>query len=245
MQPITFSSFASSELELLDAGGMGISIEPGGSTMTTALGTGTFSIDSDLQTPGVPSPFTVGDILTQTSEVSGSADSPSGFGEAIVLNGSLVTLSNSSSGPATAEFRFTYTWDAEVVRDTPTLEAGLAAPFFHLTGFAPSGAETLMIDSGGGLVAVDEWLVDAAVHLPLGPGALSSSSSDPGVTVLAYVTLPGGSPLAPQIDSFTVITDSAGNALHAPIPEASTLAIWSVLGTIAMVGVYRRRRRVT
>ena len=229
---VTYDSDAFSRFELISSGGMGISIStpPEAPTVVTT-GTGLASIDADLQTELTP------DVLyTITSDVSGSAAAPSGFSGATVLNGLFVELDNTASAtPSMAIFSFSYAWFAEVTRTDPLFESGVASPFFHLTGFAPSGGETLMIDDGlgGGAVPMADWLVHPAVMLPL--GGVDLLITDTGsATVTAFVTVP-----AMDSDEFSVITDSSGNALHAaPEPASIILLLTGVVG----LGMVKRRR---
>lgn len=229
---VTFSSLADSEFELLDAGGMAISLTPGGTTSTFTLGTGTASLDADLQVPAAPVPFTVGTTFFQTSEVSGSAEAPFGLGDASVLNDGFIELENPSLTPATALFRFEYSWDADVTRDSVINEAASASPFFHLDGFAPSGGETLAIDSGGGFMPVADWLVHPMIGLPIGTGPLSDSATG-SMEVIAAVTVPGApSPTTSRLEAFSVITDSFGDAVHVPEPSRAVLTLAGCVGLI-------------
>ena len=242
---VSYDSDANSSFTLIDSGGMAITytigVEPTDATMT---GTGIALLDADMHTPGPPPmtfPAAVGAPVMIDSEVSGSAAAPAGTSMAEVPNGIFVELDNlGSSTPSTAVFEFSYSWLADVTRTDVALEAGFASPFFHLTGFAPSGTETLAIDEDGAggdpPMAVAEWLVHPAVGLDFGSGPLSVMDSG-SETVLALVTLPPDS-----FNSFSVITDSAGGAATPPrIPEPASAGL-ALMGLAALAG--RRRRRV-
>jgi hypothetical protein len=235
---ILYDADGSSIFTLIDAGGMTVSastfVEPPASTVA---GTGIASIDADSKSPAGLFP---GDPLSQSSEVSGSAAPAFGTSTATVMNGYLIRLDNSGGvGSATAVFEFSYDWFVEVAQADPTdalLETGFASAFFHLTGFAPSGGETLMIDEGGGAGPLPEadWLVHPMVSFDfpeIGPSMLLSGSE----TVTAYVTVPGEG-----IDEFSVITDAFGSAEHIPVPEPASIFLFG-LG-LAGFGFSRRRK---
>lgn len=227
---VTYDSDALSTFTLLDSGGMGISISlpPEPASMTTT-GTGLASIDADSQIEAPPG------FYTMTSEVSGSADTPFGTSSSTVLNGLFVELDNlAGTAAATAIFEFSYSWFAEVTRTESDKELGFASPFFHITGLAPSGTETLIIvdGSGGGPMPVAEWLVHPFAELPLGGTDLSVTETGAEM-VLAYVTVPAFS-----FDSFSVLTDSSGAAGH--IPEPASLALMA-MGLVGF-GIARRRK---
>lgn len=227
---VIYDSRASSTFTLLSPDGMAITITtPAEPSSAAATGTGTVSIDADSQAGALP-------VFTMDSHVSGSADAPAGSSTATVLNNLFVTLDNSlGTTSATAEFEFSWTLVSAVTRTDTAKEAGFASPFLHLSGFAPSGDETLEIDEqmGAGRVAVPDYLVNPVVELPLGTGSAGTAIIG-GTSVLAYVTVPAG-----NIDSFSVITDSFGGAMHVPAP--ATLALFG-LGLIGL-GYSRRNKR--
>lgn len=230
---VTYDSDAFSTFTLLDSGGMGISISlpPEPASMTTT-GTGLASIDADSQIEAPPG------LFTMTSEVSGSADAPFGTSTSTVLNGLFIELDNlAGAAAATAIFEFSYSWFAEVTRTEPDNELGFASPFFHITGLAPSGTETLMIDDGTGVgpVPVADWLVHPVAELSLLGGADLSATETGAETVLAYVTVPAFS-----FDAFSVITDSSGVAVHIPEPGSLALLAMGLVG----FGIARRRRLI-
>ncbi len=236
---VTYDSDANSSFTLLDSGGMTITytimVEP---TPTTTTGTGVASIDADMHTPGPPPmmfPAAVGVPVLIDSEASGSATAPGGTSMVEVFNGIFVELDNlGSTTPSTAVFEFSYSWLADVTRTDVSSESGFASPFFHLTGFSPSGTETLMIDEGGGPMPEPEWLVHPAEGLPFGAGPLSVTGMGTD-TVLALVTLPPDS-----FNAFSVITDSAGGAFTPPpVPEPASAGL-ALLGLAVLAG--RRRR---
>lgn len=214
---VTYDADATSTFTLVDPGGMGIVFEiMAEPTPTATTGTGLASIDADTHTPATTFAPAVGESVMIESAVSGSADDPSGSSMATVFNGVLVVLTNPSMGAATATFEFSYAWLDEITKTDPTDEIAGASSFFHLTGFAPSGSETLMIDSGAGPMPVGEWLVHPALDSPAGdPGGLISGSE----TVTALVTLPPES-----VNSFSVITDAFGFAFT-PAPEPMTAGL--------------------
>ncbi|MEM7404348.1 MAG: hypothetical protein AAF458_03600 [Pseudomonadota bacterium] len=229
---------ASSSFTVISTGGMVITAEPtivpGGNNSTSTTGTGVASLDTDGQSPVGAGPVAlgVGDSVTQISELSGSADAPGGTSAASILNSMLIVLTNTSlTTSAEAEFLFTYTWDASISRTSADLEAAIANPFFHLSGFAPSGAETLEVDSGGGRIPLAEFLVDNTIDLTPSEADLSDSTMG-SLSVSVFVTV-----LADRTDSFEVINDATGNAIHAaPAPAVASLML---LGFAA--GAWRRR----
>ncbi len=234
----TYDAEAMSTFTLVSTGGMGISFETGPEVPTSSTtGVAVASIDADIQTPSGMFTLAPGESVMQTSAVSGSADAPAGFSEASVLNGVFVTLDNTAGlTDAVAEFTFEYTWSGVFTKTDALLEAASASPFFHLTGFAPSGSETLMIDDGGGAMPVADWLVHPVVGSPLGDAFLAGGAAGTEI-VTAFVTVPAGS-----IDSFSVITDAFGAAVHiSPVPEPMTAALGFIaLGALG-AGIQRRR----
>ncbi|HHM05590.1 MAG TPA: hypothetical protein ENJ19_07590 [Gammaproteobacteria bacterium] len=238
---VVYNSDADSTFTLIDAAGMSVTAETGTEVPASSTsGTGTASVDADSQTPSGLFLMTAGDSLVQSSAVSGSADAPFGSSDATVLNSALITLDNSLGlTDATAVFTFSYSWLAELTKTDVLLEAGHASPFFHLTGFAPSGAETLAIDTGSGPTAVSDWLVNPAIALTLG-GTATSDSSSGSATVTALVTVPSGS-----IDSFSVVTDSSGSALHQSIPEPDIALLLLAGAGAASVAARRGKKAVT
>lgn len=203
---IIFDSDGTSTFTLIDAGGMTISATTGPEPATVfTTGSGLASIDADSQSDHTLFP---GDPLAQASAVSGSAGPGPGIATATALNGFLITLDNSASLlAATATFMFTYDWTVTLSKTDPFTamhEMGFASAFFHITGLAPSGAETLAIDSGAGPMPVSEWLANPGVSMTTsdGAGTLMTSGS---ITVTAFVTVPGE-----RIDAFSVITDATG-----------------------------------
>lgn len=223
---ILYDADALSTFTLDTDGGMTITATAGmDPAMTATTGTGTASIDADSVGFAGMMPFTPGMTLTQMSEVSGSAAPPSGASLATVMNGILITLDNSlSMSSSVAAFTFSYSWFNSVIQTDPIdamKEEGFASSFFHLTGFAPSGGETLAIDDGlgGGPIAVADWLVHPAAGLSFAD--TGPSMTDMGMaTVTAFVTVPAGS-----IDAFSVITDAMGGAVHVPVPPVWMLML--------------------
>lgn len=226
---VVYDADAMSTFTLLDPGGLGITfdigIEP---TPTMTTGTGIASIDADAHTPPAPTSFApaIGESVTIMSAVSGSADAPGGGSTASVFNGFTVTLVNPGPGPLTALFAFSYEWFVDVAKSDLPREAASASSFFHLSGFAPSGTETLAIDElmGGGPVAVADWLVHPEILSPFGLGGSTLSGS---ATVHALVTVPGMA-----TDIFSVITDATGSAVHVSAPAS----LWLVLLAGAWIG---------
>ena len=116
-------------------------------------------------------------------------------------------------------------------------ETGIASAFFHLTGFAPSGTETLAIDEGlgGGVVSVADWLFHPEVFVDFADiGALAMLSGTKTVSV--FVTVAAGS-----YDEFSVITDAFGLAEHVPVSEPASILLFG----LALAGVSLCRRRKT
>ncbi len=223
---LIYDANASSSFTLIDSGGLIVSAlaEPElPSSMSS--GTATASIDADFQSDATTFP-TSG--LMQSSDVSGSAGAPSGSSTATVLNGFLVILENEDDFAKTAVFEFTYDWDVSLIQgpvSDASREAGIASAFFHLSGFAPSGSETLAIDEGlgAGIVSVADWLFNPFISFEFDdlvtPGALSGSTS-----VTAYVTVPEFG-----LDSFSVITDATGSAIHVNEPIPVTILLFGFL----------------
>lgn len=219
---LTYDANASSSFTLIDSDGLLISAISGAEIPTSmTTGTGIASIDADVQTDPALFP---GSGLGQMSDVSGSAGASFGGSTATVKNDFLVILENLDDFAKTAVFKFTYSWDVSLVQGPAadaSLEAGFASAFFHLSGFAPSGAETLAIDEGlgAGVVGVADWLFNPSIVFEFDdvvtPAAMIGST-----TVTAYVTVPEFS-----LDSFSVITDATGSALHVnePVPIAMFL----------------------
>jgi len=234
---VTYDADATSTFTLVDAGGMGILFEimpeP---TPTMTTGTGVATIDADTHTPAATFAPLPDESVIIESAVSGSAAAPGGTSSALALNGVFVELTNPSMGAATATFEFSYEWFAEVTKMDDAMESGVASPFFHLTGFAPSGSETLMIDPDAGGPApsmpMADWLVHPFVASPFGDPGATDSGAD---TVLAFVTLPPES-----INSFSVLTDATGSAATPPsIPEPMSA------GLLLVAGAAIARRRAT
>ena len=233
---ILYTADGTSVFKLIDADSMAITATTGLDPPSSAVaGTGTASIDADSQTAGALFP---GMELTQTSEVSGSAAPSLGTSMATVMNGTLITLDNTAGlVDAVAEFEFSYDWFVEVIQTDPTealSETGYASSFFHLTGFTPSGMETLAIDEGmgGGIVPVADWLFHPEVSFDfadIGASMMLSGSK----TVTAYVTVKAGG-----LDAFSVITDAFGAAAH--IPEPASLLLISL--ALLSFGLVRRRK---
>lgn len=221
---IIYDANATSTFTLIDADGLLITAEAGPelpSTMTS--GSGTASIDADMQSDPALFP---GASLVQSSDVSGSAGPTAGASSAVSMNSYLIILENIDTLDATAVFEFTYEWDVSLTQapvSDAEFEAGVASAFFHLSGFAPSGSETLAIDDGSGIMSVSDWLFNPFITFDFDeivtPGALSGSTS-----VLAYVTVPAFS-----TDSFSVITDASGSAARIPEPTAVVLFGLAVL----------------
>ncbi len=233
---VTYDSDATSTFTLDTTGGMIITYEIFPDMSSTATtGTGLASIDVDTPTPPPPGvySFSPGEFVTQTSNVSGSADAPGGSSAASVLNGILITLVNpDTTAPAVASFTFEYTWAASYTKTDMELEAVDASPFFHLSGFAPSGMETLKIDG----MDEPDWLFHPAIGSPFGgPVALGVAGT---TTVDVEVTVPAGS-----TEAFSVITDSFGSAIRlstVPEPVSATLGLMG----LAALGYTTKRRRV-
>jgi hypothetical protein len=234
---IIYDADGTSVFTLVDAGGMTISASSVAEPSTTAAtGTGVASIDADSQTAVALFP---GTSLTQTSEVSGSAASLSGTSLATVLNSTLIALDNTgSTTSSTAEFTFSYDWLVKLTQDDPIdamLETGVTSAFFHLTGFAPSGTETLAIDEGlgAGVVSVADWLFHPEVSFDFADiGALKMLSGSKTISV--FVTVAAGS-----FDEFSVITDAFGSAAHIPVSEPANLLLFS----LALIGFNFCRHR--
>lgn len=234
---IIYDANGTSVFTLVDSGGMTISassdVEP---SITATTGTGIASIDADSKTPASLFP---GTSLTQTSEVSGSAASPFGSSMATVFNGTLIALDNTGSTTAsTAKFTFSYDWFVTLTQTDAIdalFETGVTSTFFHLTGFSPSGTETLAIDEGlgDGIVSVADWLFHPEVSFDFAEiGALAMLSGTKTVSV--FVTVAAGS-----FDEFSVITDAFGYAAHIPVSEPANLLLFS----LALAGVNLCRRR--
>lgn len=219
---LIYNADASSNFTLVSSGGMVISAEPGSvAPMSTTTGSGIASIDADFQSIIALTPFMVGDSLIQLSEVSGSAGAASGSSSASSMNDFLITLDNSLGlTDAIAEFTFTYSWLVELTQTDPigaAFESGFASAFFHLDGFSPSGAETLAVSSGGGIVPMMDYLDNPIVSFDFSDlDAMSVLSGT--TTISAFVTVPTGS-----IDQFSVITDATGGAVR--IPEPASLMV--------------------
>lgn len=218
---IMYHAEASSTFSLIDSGGMAISAEFDPSpSLTLAAGNGIALIDTDSQSDPTLFPSSA---LLQDAEVSGSAGASFGSSMAAALNSFLVILDNSSgTGAATAIFEFTYSWDISLTQSPvsqATMESGFASAFFHLSGFSPSGGETLAIDELDGLgpVAVPAgesgWLVEPTIAFDffdiVTPAPLIGSA-----TVRAHVLVPELS-----TDSFSVISDAFGAANHVTEPS--------------------------
>ena len=242
---VVYDADATSTFTLLDPGGLDITftigVEP---TPTATTGTGVASVDADSHAdaagplaPPVGFAPAVGDFVTITSEVSGSADAPGGASTATVFNGFTVSLENSGPGPASALFEFSYSWLVDLSKTVLARESGSASSFFALSGFAPSGTETLMIDdgSGGGLVPMASWLVHPEVLAPLGVAGATLADTE---TVLALVTVPGMT-----VDVFSVITDATGSAVHVPEPTSLALALLACAWLWAGQHVAREKAR--
>lgn len=232
---IIYDADASSTFTLIDSGGMSITAEPGFEPpSTTTTGSGAASVDADSQTGAGPgsTPFSV---LGLESDLSGSAGDSPGTSEATVMNGFLLTLVNSTGGEATAVFEFSYTWFLEIEKDSAgnaPFEGAFASVFFGLSGFAPSGEETLAVDSGGGAVGVPDWIVNPILEIDFSvPGPDSFFVSDTA-TVTAYVTVPDG-----RTDQFSVLTDAIGAAVV--VSEAPAMLTW-MTGLIGLILLRRR-----
>lgn len=234
---IIYDANGSSVFTLIDAGGMVVSASTFPEPPTSMIaGTGIASIDADSKSPAGSFPS---DSLSQSSEVSGSAAHAFGMSSATVMNGYKVRLDNSAGLVSSiAEFTFSYDWLVNISQTDPTdalLEKGFASAFFHLTGFAPSGGETLAIDEGLGLGAmpVSDWLFHPVVSFdfPDTAGSMLLSGSN---IITAFVTVPGGS-----IDEFSVITDAFGSAEHINVPEPASIFLFS----LALAGFSLSKRR--
>jgi len=223
---IIYDANVNAIITLLDAGGMFISADSGPEVPSALTsGSGVASIDADSQSDPALFP---GSPLVQSSEVSGSAGPTPGTSSAVSMNSYKLTLVNSEDTVATAVFEFTYDWDVSLSQAPASeaeFESGMASAFFHLSGFAPSGTETLAIDdlSGSGIMPVADWLFHPMLSFEFDdivtPGALIGST-----TVLAYVTVPAFS-----TDQFSVITDAFGGAVRVSEPGLALLLCMSLM----------------
>lgn len=244
---IIYDIDATSTFTLLDAGGLGITYlaedEP---TLSSATGSATVAIDEDARDigpPRAPIPLETSFVFDEDSSIfidshaSGTADGPGGVSMAEIFNSVFITLVNDTTDPLTAIFEFSYSWLGSVIRSDTGAESGFVSAFFHLDGFAPSGSETLAIDEDPfdavGPVAEPDWLVNPISALPSGGFDLITSLGG-SATVLAYVTVPGES-----TDSFQVITDAVGSAVHVPEPASALM-----LSTGLLLLLRRRRSRL-
>lgn len=217
---IIYDADASSSFTLLDAGGLTISATTGPEAPTSMTsGSGTASIDADVLSDPALFP---GSSLTLESDVSGSAGASPGTSSTTVMNSFLITLANTTMTDLTAIFEFTYDWDISLTQgpaSAATLESGFASSFFHLSGFFPSGEETLAIDDGlgGGPMSVTDWLFNPSIAFDFAD-LVTPASMTGSTTVTAYVTVP-----AMSTDMFSVITDAAGGAVRVAEPQALSL----------------------
>jgi hypothetical protein len=112
-------------------------------------------------------------------------------------------------------------------------ETDITSAFFHLTGFASSGTETLAIDEGLGAIPVADWLFHPEISFYFaGIGASKTLSGSKKVTAL--VTDGAGS-----FDEFSVITDAFGSAEHIPVTAPANILLFC----LALAGVNLCRRR--
>jgi hypothetical protein len=233
---LVYDANASSSFTLISAGGMAITAESGlEGPFSMSSGSGTASIDADLQSD--PTTFPLDPVLLQDSDVSGSVGSPFGTSSAASLNSFFVTLDNAGTSAATAVFEFAYSWDVSLIQGPASeadLEAGFASAFFHLSGFAPSGGETLAIDEGlgAGIIGVADWLFNPFIAFEF-DDLIAPASMVGSTTVTAYVTVP-----ALSTDRFSVITDASGAAIR--VIEPDNLAL--ILMAFAIAHFTRRSR---
>lgn len=233
---LVYDANASSSFKLISADGMAITAESGlEGPFTIISGSGVASIDADSQSD--PTTFPGDPVLLQDSNVSGSVSSPFGTSSAASLNSFFVTLDNAGTTAATAVFEFAYSWDVSLIQGPASeadLEAGFASAFFHLSGFAPSGGETLAIDDGlgAGISSVADWLFNPFIAFEF-DDLITPASMVGSTTVIAYVTVPAFS-----TDRFSVITDASGAATR--VVEPDTLAL--ILMAFAIAHFTRRSR---